>query len=141
MTDERRSLTLRLPFPPSANTHWRNISKGPLAGRVLISERGRDYRRVVLQLCMEADAMHGLAGRLLVLIEAYPPDRRARDLDNLQKPLLDSLTKANVWRDDSQIDDLHIVRRSVVAGGAIVVHIETIVAGHVSEQQPLALSA
>ncbi len=44
-------------------------------------------------------------------ILVYPPDRRARDLDNLGKALLDALTKAGVYGDDSQIDHLTFARR------------------------------
>ncbi|NBW23084.1 MAG: RusA family crossover junction endodeoxyribonuclease, partial [Caulobacteraceae bacterium] len=47
--------------------------------------------------------------------EAFPPDKRKRDLDNVLKSLLDALTHANVWDDDSQIDDLRIYR-NIVAG-------------------------
>jgi Holliday junction resolvase RusA-like endonuclease len=45
-----------------------------------------------------------------VVVEVYVPDRRKRDLDNLHKGILDSLTHAGVWGDDSQIDDLRIYR-------------------------------
>jgi crossover junction endodeoxyribonuclease RusA len=61
------------------------------------------------------------AGRLAVEIEAHVPDKRKRDLDNLFKAVLDSLTHAGVWADDSQIDALRIVRKPV--GGMIKVRI------------------
>lgn len=53
------------------------------------------------------------------------PDRRRRDLDNMPKALFDGLTHAGVWTDDSQIDDLRIVR-SWAAGGCVVVRIEAL---------------
>ncbi|NBW20709.1 MAG: RusA family crossover junction endodeoxyribonuclease [Caulobacteraceae bacterium] len=55
------------------------------------------------------------AGSVRVVIEAFPPDRRKRDLDNILKSLLDALTHAGVWEDDSQIEDLRIYR-STIAG-------------------------
>jgi crossover junction endodeoxyribonuclease RusA len=51
-----------------------------------------------------------LTGRLRVKLTAAPPDRRARDLDNILKSTLDSLEHAQVFVSDSQIDYLRIVR-------------------------------
>ena len=42
------------------------------------------------------------------------------------KSLLDSMQQAGVYRDDAQIDDLHIRRGEVVKGGLAVVEIEEI---------------
>ena len=64
-----------------------------------------------------------MQGRLMVKISAYPPDRRRRDLDNILKATLDSLTHAAVIEDDSLIDDLRIVRKSLVQGGKIEIQI------------------
>jgi crossover junction endodeoxyribonuclease RusA len=43
-------------------------------------------------------------------MDAFPPDRRRRDLDNLLKPTLDALQHGGVYEDDSQVD-LLVVRR------------------------------
>lgn len=51
-----------------------------------------------------------LGGRLAVRLDAYPPDRRKRDLDNIGKAFLDALIHGGVYRDDSQIDRLEIIR-------------------------------
>lgn len=67
-----------------------------------------------------------IPGRLSVLIRCYPPDRRARDLDNLGKTLLDSLTKAGLWKDDSQIDRLTFERCEMLKGGAVSVTVDQI---------------
>ena len=64
--------------------------------------------------------------RLAVEILASPPDLRARDLDNLPKGVLDSLTHAGVIRDDSDIDDLRIRRGPKIAGGMLDVAITVI---------------
>lgn len=115
--------TITLPYPPSINAYWRNVG-----GRVLISANGRRYRRavgdaVLLGIGAGQIAAEPLPGRLAVLVEAAPPDRRKRDLDNITKALLDALTHAGVWLDDSQIDDLRIVRRGPERGGCVVVHV------------------
>ncbi len=116
-------MILTLPWPPSVNSYWRHPSRGPLAGRHLISEAGRLYRTSVWAL---APRRAVLTGRLSVVIEAYPPDRRARDIDNLPKAPLDALTHAGVWTDDSQIDKLTIERCAVVKGGRLDITIEII---------------
>lgn len=126
MTDSPlMSLTFALPWPPSVNTYWRHIILGgkfkKARAQVLISEQGRDYRVAVHRTICEAKVPRGaLHGRLAVFATAYPPDRRARDLDNLWKGVLDSLKHANVIVDDGDIDDLHIVRGPVRPGGCLV---------------------
>lgn len=92
-------------YPPSNNTYYRHIRSGKLAGRTLISERGRSYRaklktEIVNPLRMDSD--------LEVKIYLYPPDARKRDIDNCLKALFDSLTHAGVWIDDSQVKRLYV---------------------------------
>jgi len=116
-------ITLVLPWPPSVNTYWRSPSTGKLAGRTLISERGRIYRREVAKRIIAAGSPVSSGGRLEVAIIAEPPDRRRRDLDNLPKAILDALTHAGVIEDDSLIDDLRIVRGEVWPGGIVRVRI------------------
>lgn len=113
---------LELPFPPSVNTYWRHPTTGRLAGRHLISEKGRAYRQ---QIMAEA-ARYQLAkveGRVSVHIDAFPPDNRRRDLDNMMKGLLDGLVHAQVIEDDSQIDRLSIQRGVVCKGGKVRVYV------------------
>lgn len=58
------------------------------------------------------------------MVEAYPPDRRRRDVDNIFKCLLDSLQWAQVYVDDGQIDKLYVERREVAPPGRVIVSIE-----------------
>lgn len=114
-----------MPWPPSVNRYWRHPSRGPLAGRHLISEEGRRYRREVLACVFQANAAKSLAGSIAIQIVAYPPDRRRRDLDNLLKSLLDALTCCEVIVDDGFIDKLTIERGPVSAPGSVFVSITT----------------
>jgi len=116
-------IILELPWPPSVNTYWRSPNTGKLAGRTLISERGRSYRRAVADTIMAAGQPKAAPGRLAVYMNAFPPDRRLRDLDNLPKGVLDALTHAGVIEDDSLIDRLHIERDVICPNGKIIVRI------------------
>ncbi len=128
-----QSFVITLPWPPSVNTYWRSIMKGPLAGRVLLSEKGRDYRKAVAAAVFAQQIpVNGLTGKLAVWIHCMPPDRRARDLDNLPKGVLDSLHHAGVIRDDCDIDDLRITRFAIRPGGQLQIQISEI-AGEATE--------
>ena len=96
-------MEITLPWPPSVNSYWRTFQ-----GRMIISAKGRDYREAVCVLVQRLGVDAGYKNKLVVEIEAYQPDKRRRDLDNLLKAPLDALTHAGVYKDDSQISDLRI---------------------------------
>lgn len=117
-----------LPYPPSTNAIWRAVViflRGKPQARVLLSQQGRAYRRNVLTVVRSLGNPKAPAGaRLALTLTVYPPDRRARDLSNIPKALEDALTHAQVWADDSLIDELHVLRGEVVSGGRVDVRIE-----------------
>lgn len=119
-------IELKLPWPPSVNGYWRSPNKGPLAGRTLISEKGRAYRVAVHAAIMEQIGLKKAKGRLSVSILAHPPDARRRDLDNLPKGIFDSITHAGTWEDDSNIDEINICRCFQVKNGMVIVRITEI---------------
>jgi crossover junction endodeoxyribonuclease RusA len=122
-------MRLTLPWPPSANTYYRHVSRGPLAGRTLLSEAGRAYRKAVDAVVAQARARKALAVPLEVRIAAFPPDRRKRDLDNLLKSVLDCLEASGVIENDNLIESLSIYRAERVAGGQLEVQITTLDTG------------
>ena len=109
---------ITLPWPPTVNTYWRQFQ-----GRVLISKQGREYRKVVADQVMLQRAAKHLDHAVRVEIKAFRPDRRRRDLDNLLKALLDSMTHAGVMDDDALIQDLRIYWADEI-GGMVKVKIE-----------------
>jgi len=121
--------TIVLPWPPSVNAYWRTVN-----GRTMISKKGRVYKQAATRAVLAAGANKHLPGRLRVKLTAYPPDRRRRDIDNLTKLALDSMQVAGVYLDDSQIDELTIIRAEVEKGGVIVAEIETI--GPAAKREP-----
>ena len=115
------SLRLILPWPPTVNTYWRRWN-----GRTLVSAEGRAYRNHVALAVRVLGADRGLAGRLEATIDLFPPDRRRRDIDTLNKALLDALQAGGVYRDDNQIVALHVYRRDITKGGRVEVAINEI---------------
>ena len=110
---------LDLPYPPSINRYYRHVGF-----RTLISREGRTFRKNVCALLGGGGPRKPPAGgRIALCMDAFPPDRRKRDLDNLQKPALDAMQHAGIYEDDSQIDLLLTRRRNVVAGGRLVVEV------------------
>jgi len=106
---------IELPWPPSVNHYWRRQGS-----RYFVSSEGKAYRDSLYYLCAEYRGLFGAERRLSVVINAFPPDKRRRDLDNILKSLLDSLQYARVYEDDSQIDCLTIKRNSSRDGKVIV---------------------
>ena len=108
-------MRLTLPYPPSINHYWRHV--GP---RTLISREGRTFRKNVCALLGGSGPRKPPAGgRIALAMDAFPPDRRRRDLDNIQKPVLDALEHAGIYADDSQIDLLLTRRRERTRGGRL----------------------
>ncbi|MEY4234830.1 MAG: hypothetical protein RLZZ454_88 [Pseudomonadota bacterium] len=111
-------MILTLPWPPTVNTYWRQYQ-----GRVLLSAKGREYRKAVADQVLIQGAAKHITHAVRVNIEAYRPDRRRRDLDNLLKAVLDSMVHAGVMDDDALIEDLRIYWADGI-GGMVKVRIE-----------------
>ena len=112
-----KTLMFTLPFPPSVNTYYRTY-----LGRMLISRKGREYCGKVLRSLIEQKMTAGFTTeRLRIDILACRGDRRKYDLDNLLKPLIDSLASTNngacLFDNDEQLDEILIVRGPVDTDG------------------------
>jgi crossover junction endodeoxyribonuclease RusA len=115
----RRLLTLRLPYPPSNNRYYRHAK-----GRTYLSGDGYAYRIAVL----ERRPRQGwpMLGRLRMRIEVTPNRGVGIDLDNAPKSICDALQYAGIYYDDSQIDDLQVVRMPKGTQAGVVVTLEEI---------------
>lgn len=83
---------------------------------MIISAEGRAYRIAVANQIQSQNSASNYKGKLKVEIEAWRPDNRRRDLDNLLKACLDGCTHAGVWEDDSNIVDLRIYWAPSIGG-------------------------
>lgn len=95
-------ITLELPWPPSVNHYYRHV--GP---RVLISKEGRNYRDAIATR-IKLSGIKKFVGDVELQLQLYPPDNRRRDIDNVLKCVLDTLTIGGLYEDDSLIKRLKV---------------------------------
>ena len=109
-----------LSFPPTVNNYYVKTQRG-----VFISQKGRKYRESVAEeINGQMPGLH-IEDKMLVEVILYPPDNRKRDLDNYMKSLLDALTQAGQWEDDSLINQLLVYRGVKVSpSGSVKVSIK-----------------
>ena len=97
-------ITLKLPWPPvTANQYWK-----VWRNRAVLNPKAKAYRDEVYYR-FRTDAGYGNA-RIAVVIYVTAPTRHKLDLDNMCKIPLDCLMHANWMHDDSQIDQLTVIR-------------------------------
>jgi len=108
-----------LPYPPSINHYYARQKNGA----VYINQQGKGYRAAVMYNFRHSKPIEG---KLKLHIDVFPPDKRKRDLDNINKCLLDSLQSAGLIKDDYDIDHLSMKRCDVVEGGKIIIKLEPI---------------
>ena len=110
-----------LPYPPSVNSYW-----GFQQSRRFLNAKAKVFKTEVHYKVLQTKCQPFGRARLRIAIELYPPDRRIRDIDNPIKPVFDSLVSSGLFDDDSQIDELAVLRKEVIKGGMCKVTIEKI---------------
>lgn len=128
---------LVLPWPPSLNNlyvhtyskKWDRVMKFP-------SRDATGYIDSVVAIVLSEGKNVGLKGNLLFEALFLPPDRRAIDLDNHLKAILDALKnkdegkqgrgiRIGVYGDDSQITRMILEKGQPVKGGKVRVRVST----------------
>jgi len=87
-----------LPMPPSTNSIWR----GGKGGRHYLSLKYKNWRTEAGLLVNTQAKGKRIAGPFAVQIDAFRPDKRRRDIDNLIKPVLDLIAHHGVTDDDCE---------------------------------------
>lgn len=111
-------LRFEIPYPPTINHYYLHTSNG-----VILGAKGKRYRHDVSLLLHRYRGACSSEARLSLVINAFPPDKRKRDLDNIVKATQDALQYARVYHDDCQIDMLSVMRRNIVKGGCLQIWI------------------
>lgn len=113
---------IHLPWPPSVNNLYINVNR-----RRIRSPRYRAWQEEA-GWRLQAAKPGTFEGPVNVTLELCPPDRRDRDADNLNKPVLDLLVAHGVIKGDGR----RIVR-SVTAKWVQSVHSCTVIIEGVSD--------
>ncbi|HGJ5854554.1 RusA family crossover junction endodeoxyribonuclease [Arsenophonus nasoniae] len=99
-------MIVELPFPPSVNTYWLRLKT-----HICLSPEARAFKGEAVNIIKAAQEKYGTQlfdGDVIVKMSLYLPDKRQRDVDNYSKGVLDALTDAGVWNDDSQVRQLDV---------------------------------
>lgn len=125
-------LELELPYPPTVNNYKK-------IGRTIKTKSGKYYQQrinsyetkifyyevwvIVNNLNAIKQIPVPLDKEISITVYLHPPDKRKRDIDNPIKVLLDSLVRAGLIKDDSQISRLLIERRDIIEKGKVKIRI------------------
>lgn len=93
-------IQVTLPLPPSSNRYWRKFNN-----RMVLSKEADEYKLAVYWAIRERGIPTLLTGPVTVTVEVYRK-RRAGDLDNKLKCLLDAIQGVLIVN-DSQVVELH----------------------------------
>lgn len=96
------SFTVILPFPPSMNAIWRNFG----GKRTIKSKQYREWEKAVDAI--KPSGIVKLQGNVIAHYVFGRPDKRRRDVANLEKAPSDTMTRWGVLDDDSQIVDIRL---------------------------------
>lgn len=115
MSENVATITLTLPFPPSANEYWKSSrGRGPVP-----SAEAKAYKAAVARLAVTGGLLP-LFGPVTVVLTAYRP-RRSGDLDNVLKVMNDALNEV-AWLDDDQVVNITAARADDAANPRVELH-------------------
>lgn len=93
-----------LPFPPSVNRLWKTKKDGGMYR----SKEYADWRKHTLWAIAAQIKGQKIKGEYALEVVAVKPDKRRRDIGNLEKAISDILQAAGVIEDDCLCQDLRL---------------------------------
>jgi crossover junction endodeoxyribonuclease RusA len=118
----KKKVEFTLPWPPSINNYYGRNKK-----KVYLKPSVRKYfETAIFEMFIQTGKPDKFYGKLKVLRDIYPPDKRRRDEDNIVKALNDVLMRANLIVDDSQIIKAANVKHKPKKPGYIKITLEEI---------------
>lgn len=93
--------SIKLPYPPTQNKR-----KNTAYGRTYIAKQHKEYKKkIVTMIKLKYPNFDTFTKPVRVNVSFFVPDKRRRDEDNLHKDLMDALTEAKIYADDSLARD------------------------------------
>lgn len=113
-------MILHLPYPPTANNLFLNV------GKRRVRTKAYDAWLAEALAVLRGQRPRPVKGSYRLTIIATRPDKRRRDVANLEKPIGDLLVKAGVVEDDSLCQSIQLAWAwdSIVKGGEIALRVE-----------------
>ena len=112
-----------LPWPPTVNHYHQPIQRGKGA-RIIKGAKAREYAKesgkVIDALGLSGEA---ISGQVAISITLHPPTLMDYDVDGRPKGILDALTEAGFWIDDSQVKRMMVEKGEKVKGGMVAVKV------------------
>lgn len=128
---ERPTVAWQLELPWPSQTGNRHVRHG--GGRHYLTDEAKEYRRLVLRQAEKCKlAGMNMTGPFNLEMILEPPNKRARDGDNLEKVVLDAIVRAGVIADDSN-RIIYSFRRDFTmanAPGRVLIVARLIAGGH-----------
>ncbi len=112
-------IRLTLPYPPSANRLWRAVG-----GRNIESAEYRKWKASCRWLTVSDGRGPIFKAHYTATITADRPDKRRRDIGNLEKPVSDMLVTLGIVRDDSDAQRITLQWSDKPPAKPAFVHIE-----------------
>lgn len=121
--NEQETIVLILPLPPSLNSYYGHTA--PAKHRVIkyVKPKGKEFVSAVNDYVKKNSFNLQINIPITVEVIINFATNAQQDLDNRMKCLLDSLTMAEVFLDDSLIYELHIIKGQTKKPGSVIVKI------------------
>ena len=112
-----------LPYPPTVNHYHQPVRHGR-GVRIIKGAKARAYQAEAVAALVAAGLDgEAIAGPVKVTITLNPPTLASYDVDGRPKGVLDALTAAGFWLDDSQVQSMTVEKGVKVKGGNVVVKV------------------
>jgi crossover junction endodeoxyribonuclease RusA len=115
-----------MPYPPTLNHYHQPVRIGKSV-RIIKGAKARQYAKD-MELHLESlglrNEMINESVKLSVTLTLNPPTLARYDVDNRAKGVLDALSNANFYADDSQIHRLTVIKGEKTKGGNVIVKVE-----------------